>query len=145
MLNELFAEVTPVILHEDDLNSMLYSVENRSPYLDSHLFSFAYSIPNEHLIKDGYNKYVLRSAMEGILNEKVRTDRKKKGFNASIYSLINFDDEQTIEYLLAESSVYDFLDREKMKQVISAKPKQNSYSKFLFNFINAKIFLEMNT
>ena len=46
MLNELFHEATPVILHEDDLNSMFYSIENRSPYLDSNLFKFSYSIPN---------------------------------------------------------------------------------------------------
>jgi asparagine synthase (glutamine-hydrolysing) len=42
MLNELFHESIPVILHEDDLNSMFYSIENRSPYLDSRLFAFAY-------------------------------------------------------------------------------------------------------
>ena len=34
MLNELFHEAVPVILHEDDLNAMYYSIENRSPYLD---------------------------------------------------------------------------------------------------------------
>ena len=37
MLNELFNEVVPVILKHDDLNSMYYSIENRSPYLDKNL------------------------------------------------------------------------------------------------------------
>ena len=32
MINELFHEGTRVILHEDDLNSMMYSIENRSPF-----------------------------------------------------------------------------------------------------------------
>jgi asparagine synthase (glutamine-hydrolysing) len=32
MLNEMFYEVVPVILHHDDHNSMYYSVENRSPF-----------------------------------------------------------------------------------------------------------------
>ena len=54
MMNELFHEATPVILHEDDLNSMLYSIENRSPFLDTSLLKFAASIPSEHLIKHGY-------------------------------------------------------------------------------------------
>jgi len=94
MLNELFHESIPVILHEDDLNSMMYSVENRSPYLDSGLFDFAYSIPVEYLIQNGYGKYVLRQAMKGILNDKVRLDRCKKGFNASINSLLDFNDEK---------------------------------------------------
>ena len=38
MLNELFHEATPVILHEDDLNAMYFSIENRSPFLDRDLF-----------------------------------------------------------------------------------------------------------
>ena len=39
MLNELFHEATPVILHEDDHNAMYYSIENRSPFLDRNLLS----------------------------------------------------------------------------------------------------------
>ena len=31
MMNEMFHESVPVILHEDDLNAMYYSIENRSP------------------------------------------------------------------------------------------------------------------
>ena len=104
MLNELFHEVTPVILHEDDLNSMYFSVENRSPYLDSRLQNFAYSIPSRHLMKRGYGKYVLRKAMKGILNNQVRLDRKKKGFNASINSIIDLSDPKLIGYILDERS-----------------------------------------
>ena len=58
MLNELFSESVPVILHEDDLNAMYYSIENRSPFLDRELFEFCYSIPSDYLIGEGYNKKV---------------------------------------------------------------------------------------
>ena len=51
MLNEIFEETVPVILHEDDLNAMYFSMENRSPFLDSTLFELAYSIPSQHLVK----------------------------------------------------------------------------------------------
>ena len=40
MMNELFHEITPVILMQDDLNSMNVSVENRSPFLQPQLFDF---------------------------------------------------------------------------------------------------------
>ena len=144
MLNELFHEAIPVILHEDDLNSMLYSIENRSPYLDSNLFDFAYSIPPEHLICNGYNKYPLREAVKGILNEQVRSDRQKKGFNAAIHSLVDFDDPRTREYLLDDSVVFTMVNRDKIAAAVEMQPLPNSFSKFLFNFINIKIFLEMN-
>lgn len=145
MMNELFHEATPVILHEDDLNSMFYSIENRSPYLDSRLFEFAYSIPDEYLVQDGFGKYILRESMEGILNDTVRLDRRKKGFNASINSLFDFSDEETRAYLLdPESPIFDLIDREQVAGLMDLNPAPNHYSKFLFSFINAKIFLEMN-
>jgi asparagine synthase (glutamine-hydrolysing) len=145
MLNELFHEATPVILQEDDLNSMKYSIENRSPFLDVNLFDFAYSIPSEHLIQDGYGKFVLREAMKGILNEKVRLDRRKKGFNASINSIVDLSDNTTLDYLLSDSPVFDIIHREKIENLFKQSKFENSYKKFIFNFINTKIFLEKQT
>lgn len=143
MLNELFHEATPVILQEDDLNSMKYSIENRSPFLDVNLFDFAYSIPNEHLIQNGYGKYVLREAMSGTLNDQVRLDRRKKGFNASINSLFDFSDKNTCDYFLDSSSaIYDLIDITSIERLINTNTAPNHYSKFLFNFINCKIFLD---
>ena len=46
MLNELFHEVVPVILKHDDLNSMYFSIENRSPYLDRDLLDFFSNYPS---------------------------------------------------------------------------------------------------
>ena len=56
MLNELFHEVVPIILKHDDLNSMYFSVENRSPYLDRDLLSFALTLPPGILIEGGFQK-----------------------------------------------------------------------------------------
>jgi asparagine synthase (glutamine-hydrolysing) len=123
---------------------MKYSVENRSPYLDTGLFSFAYSIPEEHLIVDGYAKSVLRDAVAGVLNDTVRLDRRKKGFNASITSIVDFSDPRVREYLLDASPVFEIFDRTKIEALFDMHPVPNSHSKFLFNFINAKVFLEMN-
>jgi asparagine synthase (glutamine-hydrolysing) len=145
MLNELFHEATPVILHEDDLNSMCYSIENRSPYLDTRLLQFASSIPPEHLICEGYGKYVLRESMNGILNDQVRLDRRKKGFNASINSMIDLQDAEVRAYLLhPKAEIFELIDRSKMEQLFDQFPIQNHLSKFIFNFINARMFLEMN-
>jgi asparagine synthase (glutamine-hydrolysing) len=107
------------------------------------LFDFAYSIPNEHLIQNGYGKYVLREAMSGTLNDQVRLDRRKKGFNASINSLFDFSDKNTCDYFLDSSSViYDLIDISNIERLINTNTAPNHYSKFLFNFINCKIFLD---
>jgi asparagine synthase (glutamine-hydrolysing) len=143
MLNELFHEATPVILHEDDLNSMRYSIENRSPYLDTHLLEFAYSIPSKHLIRNGYAKYVLRESVAGILNDQVRLDRRKKGFNASINSMVDFHDPETKAFLLdPHAAVFELVDRDAIASLFDMNPVPNHLSKFLFSFINSRIFLE---
>ena len=144
MLNEMFHEAIPVILHEDDLNSMLHSVENRSPYLDTELFEFAYSIPSEHLIRDGYAKAPLRDAVKGILNEQVRTDRQKKGFNAAFASLVDLNDREARERLVEDGPIFDIVDREKIAGIFDMEEIPNSFSKFMFSFLNAKLFLEQH-
>ncbi len=144
MLNELFHEITPVILHEDDLNSMFYSVENRSPYLDSNLQKLAYSIPAKHLIRDGYGKYVLRKAVKGILNDSVRLDRKKKGFNASIKSIIDLRDTKIMNFILDErSKLFEIIDIKRVSNLIKKNCfHDNHTSKFIFNLLTIKVFID---
>jgi asparagine synthase (glutamine-hydrolysing) len=142
MLNELFYEVIPVILHHDDLNSMYYSIENRSPYLDKNLFEFANSIPTNFLINQGYQKNVLRDSFKNTLNDQVRLDRHKKGFNASINSIIDFKDPRIDSYLFDKNSeINDFVNMKEIKQKIYTN-NSNQFSKFIFSVLNAKIFID---
>lgn len=142
MLNEISHEGIPVLLHEEDHNSMRWSVENRSPYLDRALAEFAFSVPNEHLIHDGRPKWLLRAAVEGLLPDEVRLDKRKRGFNASITSVIDLSDVATRERLLAPGPIFDVIDREAMTNFLDSDMTPNSFSKFLFSFISAKLFLE---
>jgi asparagine synthase (glutamine-hydrolysing) len=145
MFNELLHEITPVILHEDDLNCMYYSVENRSPYLDHELVDYAFSIPNEHLIKDGRAKSILRDSVQSILNDQVRLDRRKRGFNAALHSLVDFNDPETRDLIIGDSPIFDYVKRDMIESAINQKELPNSFSKFLFYFINSKIFMEQRS
>jgi|CXWL01.1.fsa_nt_gi asparagine synthase (glutamine-hydrolysing) len=142
MLNELFQEAVPVILHEDDLNAMYYSVENRSPFLDRRLFEFCSRIPTRHLINDGRAKAVLRDAMTGLAPAEVMQNRRKVGFNAPIHSFLDTRSPGIRAELLADSPVFDLLRRDRIEALLDKSDLPNSESKFLFNFVNAKFFLE---
>jgi asparagine synthase (glutamine-hydrolysing) len=142
MLNEMFHEAVRVILHEDDLNAMYYSVENRSPFLDRDLFEFCYSIPTEHLIRDGFNKVVLRDAVRGFAPDCVLDQRRKVGFNAPVLSFLDTADPVVRAELLADSPVFDLVRRDKMEGLLGKRDLPNSESKFLFYFVNSKMFLE---
>jgi asparagine synthase (glutamine-hydrolysing) len=142
MLNELCHEAVPVIVREDDLNSMKSSIENRSPYLDRALCDFAYTIPPEHLIRGGYAKAPLRAASEGILNDQVRLDRHKKGFNAAFRSLFDLDNPKTRERILDDGPIFDLVKRNSIEEAMRMDDMPNSFSKFLFSFVSAKLFME---
>lgn len=142
MLNELFHEATPVILHEDDLNAMYYSIENRSPFLDRELFEFSLSIPTRHLVRDGAAKAVLREAMRGIVPDPILDSRRKVGFNAPIEDLLDAANPAVRAELLRDSPIFDLVRRESIEALLDHRGLPNSRSKFLFSFINAKMFLE---
>lgn len=142
MANELFTEAVPVILNEDDLNSMAVSIENRSPFLDRALVEYLYSVPARHLMGGGYAKRILREAGAGIVPDEVRLDTRKRGFNASINSLVDRNDPKTREILLADSPVFDLVKRSAIEAFLNDDMASNSFSKFLFSFISVKLFLE---
>ena len=142
-LNELFHENTPIILNEEDSNSMYYSIENRSPFLDSKLIDFMNSVEIRHLIKDGYSKNILREISKDYLIDTVRLDREKKGFNSSVQSIFDFEDKDFYEMILNKNNkVYDFIDNSKVRKILQKDISKNHYSKFLFSLINLNIFFE---
>ena len=142
MLNELFTEVVPVILHQDDLNAMNFSIENRTPFLNFDLFKHAYSIPTKYLIKNAYAKSILREAMDGIVPSKILNERKKIGFNAPIEDLIDFTSDQFREQIYSFKNIYDIINKKELILLLDKKKYNNFESKFLFNFLNSAIFLD---
>lgn len=77
---QLFKEPLQKYLRWEDRNSMAHSVEARVPFLDHRLVEFTRSLPIEFLDGPGQTKKILVKAMEGILPEKVRMRKDKKGF-----------------------------------------------------------------
>jgi asparagine synthase (glutamine-hydrolysing) len=75
-----FYSTLPKYLRWEDRNSMAHSVEARAPFLDHRLVEFAYNLPDEFLESDGITKRILREAMTGILPEKIKNRKDKKGF-----------------------------------------------------------------
>jgi len=142
MLNELMVETVPVMLHEDDLASMAYSVENRAVYLDGGLAEFLFSVPTEHLVGGGLPKAILRRIGGPVASPSIMANPRKQGINAPIADLLDLDDPDTRAYMLDASPLYDVVRRDKVDALLKDKVTANSESKFLFSLISAKMFLE---
>lgn len=143
MLNEIFFENTPQILHDEDLNSMKNSIENRSPFIDKRLFEFLLSVPPKYFIKKGFKKNILRKSMQNIVDYKVLWDVKKMGFNSGVENIFNFKDKKILDYLLDKNSeIYQIVNHNKFKNLLSKQKFPNYLSKFIFNVLNSKLFIE---
>lgn len=80
--SELLYETIPASLRPEDRNTMAYSLESRSPFLDYRLVEYCFSLPGKMKIRNGLGKWIHREAMKGILPEDVRTRKDKAGFIA---------------------------------------------------------------
>ena len=60
---------------------MAHSIESRTPFLDYELVEFAVRAPASMKLRDGWTKWILRSALEGSLPEPIRSRKSKLGFD----------------------------------------------------------------
>ena len=131
MLNELNQEIVPAILFSDDLNSMMYSIENRSPFLDKDLVEFMSKVDSKFLIQKGMLKFILRENVKNLLPKNVVFNKEKIGFNASILSFVNLKNNDFVGWLTSSSPIFDLVDKGKftkfLREDFSKNFFQNSY------------------
>jgi asparagine synthase (glutamine-hydrolysing) len=70
----------PQLLRYADRNAMAFSREVRNPFLDHRLVEFLFSLPSHYKIRHGWNKFILRQAMSGIIPRKVINRFDKVGY-----------------------------------------------------------------
>lgn len=75
-----FSEIlVPYWLVTMDKGSMGIPLETRSPFLDYRLVELAYTLPTSYLVRDGWHKWILRKALEGVLPQDIVWRRRKMG------------------------------------------------------------------
>lgn len=68
------------LLRYADRNSMAHSREVRLPFLSHELVQFVFSLPAHYKIRDGFSKYILRSAMNNMLPRNIVWRKDKIGY-----------------------------------------------------------------
>ena len=70
----------------EDRCSMAFSVESRTPFSDDiKLIEYLFSIPSTYKIHNGWSKYLLRTAMNGVLPDAIKNRKDKMGFSTPQY------------------------------------------------------------
>lgn len=76
--------VLPTLLRNYDRYSMANGVEIRMPFMDHRIVSFAFSIPWDSKIRNGFSKSIVRDAMSSYMPFDVAYRKSKIGFNSPI-------------------------------------------------------------
>ena len=80
LIEDMFYNSLPSLLRYEDKNTMRFSLEGRVPFLDKEVVKFLFSLSDESIIKNGWNKRILRDAMDGLLPDVINRRRNKIGF-----------------------------------------------------------------
>jgi len=105
------------LLRYEDRNSMAFSIEARTPYLDYRVVECFLQMPGSYKMRDGWTKPFTREAMAGLLPDPVRFRSDKKGFETpqSVWCQNNL---RPIKELLltADNTLGTWVDRRALRQ-----------------------------
>ena len=111
---------------------------------DRKLFEFIKSLPVKYFFNNGFSKNILRESCKEYVLDKVRLDRRKKGFNGSFSNIFDVKNKDFKNELFdKKSEIYEYFDFNIIKKMFEKDLTINHYSKFIFSFLNTKIFLEV--
>jgi asparagine synthase (glutamine-hydrolysing) len=77
-----FETILPTLLRNYDRYSMINGVEIRMPFLDHRIVSFAFSIPWDAKLRNGYSKAIVRDAIKPFAPNDIVYRKSKIGFNS---------------------------------------------------------------
>jgi len=131
----------PPLLRYEDRNSMAFSVEARTPFLDYRLVERAQALPSADLIRGGWTKAILREAMRGIVPESVLWRRDKLGFATPEVRWLREIAPQVREWLGRESRLAPRLDASAFGTWLAGSDAELARRPGLWRLLSAELWL----
>jgi asparagine synthase (glutamine-hydrolysing) len=82
LFHSTFYGMLPTLLRNYDKYSMQAGVEVRMPFLDYRIVEFAFSLPDEYKVRNGFSKAIVRKAAASIVPSMIVNNRVKTGWNS---------------------------------------------------------------
>ncbi len=80
LYEDLSKYILPSLLRFEDRNSMKFSIESRTPFLDYRIIKLLFETEGIYKIHKGFSKWILRNSMNGKMPDNIVWRRDKKGF-----------------------------------------------------------------
>jgi asparagine synthase (glutamine-hydrolysing) len=97
---------------------MAHAVEGRTPFIDKQVAAFAFSLPDNLLVRNGQGKYLLRRWLEKNLPE-ARPFAKKQGFDVPIGAWIAAQAKPLAELLVRQPIIAELAEPEKIHALLA--------------------------
>ena len=144
LCNDLIRLSIPSLLHNEDSNSMAFSVETRLPFLDYRIVEFAIGLDSRYKIRNQWTKWIIRKSLKDYLPIAIRKRKNKMGFPAPFARWLREGCCQDV----FRDKIYSFADRgiipyetidgyytEHMQNI-------NDYNEILFRIYNLEVWYE---
>lgn len=82
LFHSTFHGILPTLLRNYDHYSMNAGVEVRMPFLDYRIIAFAFTLPNEYKVRNGFSKAIVREAAKPIVPTHILQNKVKTGWNS---------------------------------------------------------------
>jgi asparagine synthase (glutamine-hydrolysing) len=135
---ELKNRLAELLLMRVDKMTMATSIEARVPFLDHELVEFAMALPPDMKVRGTQTKYLLKSAVEGILPHNI-VHRPKMGFAAPVREWFGGELGHRAQRLVRESSLAErgLLDYDRIDELWAAhRAGTADWSYHLWNLYN---------
>jgi len=132
----------PQLLRYEDRNSMAFSVEARVPYLDYRLVQFSFNNASQLRIYQGWTKWVLRQAMQGIVPDEIVWRRDKVGFETPERDWVRHWLSQQPDIFGDDALSRHYLNMRAIRRML-ANPKAPVDSRKIWRWINLEFWLRV--
>lgn len=113
----------PQILHNEDSDSMAFSIETRLPFMDYRVVEFAIGLPSRYKIRGQWSKWIIRKGCKRYLPKAVVKRKNKMGFPAPFARWLRED----VDTKKIKEIIFDFGKR----NIVSADMIEQLYSEHI--------------
>lgn len=103
-----------------DRSASIYNIEERYPFYDKRVIEFCYALPTEMKIKHGWDRYVLRIAMQDILPPEIQWRSQKANLSYVYKRNLLLYEKNTIDHIVYDDNIIikNYVDIKTIKTIL---------------------------
>lgn len=143
LCNDVLNKSIPSLLHNEDGNSMTFSIESRVPFLDYRIVEFAIALDGKYKIRNQWTKWIIRKACREYLPEEIVKRKNKMGFPAPFSRwLREGSSKEEIAQIIYQFGNRNIVSKETIDCFYKAHMNGDSdFSDILFRFYSMELWL----